>query len=147
MIALPSNADRVLSPPAVAIEDLDVLHVLARNEFAVIRQAARETEILAEASVGYDLGVARVRDAIHLLTRCGDSVVGHTDYRGDGDYNQALSDLRAASVLEAVLDVNVSLMGRVSATGRGEREPLVAGDSEADQRVNRRVEVLVVCDG
>ena len=103
------HADRVLSPPAVAIEDLDGLHVLASSEFAVIRQAVRETEILAEASVGYDL--------------------------------------RAASVLEAVLDVHGSLMGRVSATGRGEREPLVADDSEADQRVNRRVEVLVVCDG
>lgn len=93
----------------MAIEDLDVLHVLASSEFAVIRQAVRETEILAEASVGYDLGVARVRDAIHLLTPCGDSVVGHTDHRGDGDYNQAMSERRAASVLEAVLDVHGSL--------------------------------------
>ena len=40
-----------------------------------------------------------------------------------------------------------TLEGLIEATGRGERDPLVSGDSEADHRVNRRREVQVVCDG
>ena len=74
-------------------------------------------------------------------------LVGHTDVRGDAEYNQDLSERRALSVRDAVLALNGTAVGWVDAIGRGEREPLITASSEADHRVNRRVEVRVICDG
>ena len=74
-------------------------------------------------------------------------LVGHSDTRGDAEYNQTLSERRAQSVRDAVLTLQGTVAGRVDAIGKGEREPLITARSEADHRVNRRVEVRVICDG
>lgn len=68
-------------------------------------------------------------------------VVGHTDSRGAEDYNQKLSEERAAMVagyLGAHFGINKS---RVIAQGRGETEPLAPNDTESGRAKNRRVEV------
>lgn len=68
-------------------------------------------------------------------------VAGHTDHRGDRDYNQRLSADRANAVADAILaeGVNVAKVWRV---GFGEDMPLRAGDSESELGENRRVEFL-----
>ena len=72
-------------------------------------------------------------------------LVGHTDARGDASYNQRLSERRSQSVRRAVLALRDGLDLRVDAIGKGASEPLVPGNSEADHRVNRRVELRVIC--
>ena len=89
----------------------------------------------------YDSAAGRVEDARAFR------LVGHSDTRGDAQYNQDLSERRAHSVREAVLALRGAAAGRVDAIGKGEREPLITARSEADHRVNRRVEVRVICDG
>ena len=108
--------------------------------------------------IEFDYGSARIRVGsvarVEALAQAladldGDAatfqLIGHTDSRGDGDYNQALSERRAKAVVRALLAVEGTLSGRLRATGKGEREPLIAARTEADHGINRRVEVGVLC--
>jgi outer membrane protein OmpA-like peptidoglycan-associated protein len=69
-------------------------------------------------------------------------LVGHTDARGSDDYNQTLSERRAAAVREVLIrDHRIDAL-RMEAMGRGERELVDPGNPYAD--VNRRVQVINV---
>ena len=66
-------------------------------------------------------------------------IVGHTDAKGTDEYNEALSQRRAAAVVRYIVqnfDVDGSL---ISSKGMGERQLLDKGNPEA--AVNRRVEI------
>ncbi len=68
---------------------------------------------------------------------------GHTDDRGSDDYNRELSQGRAESVRQYLLD-NFVDADRVTAVGYGESQPEVPNDSEANWQINRRVEFTVL---
>lgn len=68
-------------------------------------------------------------------------VAGHTDYRGERDYNQRLSVERANAVADAILSTGVNV-ARVWRVGFGEDMPIRAGDYEEAWGENRRVEFL-----
>ncbi len=81
-----------------------------------------------------------------VLLTAGDysiQVFGHTDDVGDDEYNLTLSERRAQSVVDYLIESGVP--GRVViAKGLGKSQPLVeATDEEARQR-NRRVEIAVI---
>lgn len=68
-------------------------------------------------------------------------VVGHTDSRGAEDYNQRLSEERAA-VVAAYLGQHFGIdKSRVITQGRGETDPIAPNDTEEGRAQNRRVEV------
>jgi photosystem I P700 chlorophyll a apoprotein A2 len=74
---------------------------------------------------------------------------GHTDAKGDDDYNQALSERRAASVKDwLVKDAGIEA-SRISTHGLGETRPKAAnqkpdGSDDPDGRQqNRRVEITI----
>ena len=80
-----------------------------------------------------------------VLGRYGDSrvlVVGHTDAVGPDDYNQHLSQERAAAVREALATYGVDSQ-RIRAEGHGEAEPRADNATEAGRAANRRVEILI----
>ena len=94
--------------------------------------------------------VARVEALAQALADLADDatafrLIGHTDSRGDADYNQTLSERRADRVRDAVLAAQRALSGRLRTEGRGERESLIEARTEAEHGANRRVEVGVVC--
>ncbi|HET9820783.1 MAG TPA: OmpA family protein [Burkholderiaceae bacterium] len=69
-------------------------------------------------------------------------VIGHTDTVGSDSFNDALSRQRAEVVRTALLARGIAA-DKVTAIGRGKREPLVpTGDNVAEPR-NRRVEIQV----
>jgi OmpA-OmpF porin, OOP family len=68
------------------------------------------------------------------------TVVGHTDSVGTDDYNVQLSDRRAKAVVEYLVGQGVAAH-RLSAEGRGEREPVQSNDTVAGRYENRRVEL------
>ena len=70
-------------------------------------------------------------------------IVGHTDKRGSGFYNQALSEKRADTVKTELERNFPSLAGRLETRGRGESELLYNGDTEVDHQLNRRVKVVM----
>lgn len=69
-------------------------------------------------------------------------IVGHTDSRGTEEYNQQLSQRRAASTANYLVTQGVERM-RLRTEGRGELEPIADNTSEASQQRNRRVEVAI----
>jgi len=69
-------------------------------------------------------------------------IVGHTDATGPDSYNMSLSERRAAAASSYLATQGVS-RARLRSTGRGEAEPIVSNDSEADRQKNRRVEVAI----
>ncbi len=70
-------------------------------------------------------------------------VEGHTDSRGNADYNKNLSQQRAESVVTYLIGKGVA-QSRLTATGYGEEKPLDGRNiSEAHER-NRRVDFFVV---
>lgn len=69
-------------------------------------------------------------------------IVGHTDAAGTSDYNQALSQRRAAAALNYLVSQGVN-SSRLRASGRGEMEPIATNDTEAGRQLNRRVEIAI----
>lgn len=69
-------------------------------------------------------------------------IVGHTDALGATEYNQGLSQRRAASASNYLVARGVSA-GRLRTSGRGELEPIAPNGTESGQQRNRRVEVAI----
>ena len=67
-------------------------------------------------------------------------IIGHSSSEGADDYNRALSERRAASVVAALIGLGMN-DSALSAVGRGEDEPIASNDDEAGRSLNRRVEV------
>ena len=64
---------------------------------------------------------------------------GHTDSKGNDDYNQKLSDRRAAAV-KAKLVEDYGIPGsRISTVGYGESRPIASNDTDEGRARNRRV--------
>ncbi|MGB4063211.1 MAG: OmpA family protein [Azonexus sp.] len=69
-------------------------------------------------------------------------VIGHTDRVGSVDGNDRLSKTRAESLRDQLIESGVPA-DKLSAVGRGERDPLVPTEDEVDEPKNRRVEISV----
>lgn len=69
-------------------------------------------------------------------------IEGHTDNTGSDDYNQGLSEKRAASAQKQLINSGVN-PSRLSAIGYGEAQPLEDNETNAGQQANRRVEVVI----
>ena len=71
-------------------------------------------------------------------------VSGHTDDIGELDYNNALSQRRAQSVIRYLTEQQNIDPERLKASYFGETRPLESNDSPAGRRVNRRVEFQLI---
>jgi outer membrane protein OmpA-like peptidoglycan-associated protein len=69
-------------------------------------------------------------------------VEGHTDSVGGDQYNQRLSEERAGSVRDFLVQQGVS-MNNVFALGYGKGEPIASNDTASGRAQNRRVELVV----
>jgi outer membrane protein OmpA-like peptidoglycan-associated protein len=69
-------------------------------------------------------------------------IVGHTDNVGDDSYNQRLSERRANSAAAYLAAQGVATT-RLTASGKGESEPVTTNDTDAGRQQNRRVEVAI----
>ncbi len=65
-------------------------------------------------------------------------IAGHTDSRGSLDYNQGLSERRAASVKEYIAAAGFPA-GQMSTVGYGETQPVASNDTDEGRAQNRRV--------
>lgn len=70
-------------------------------------------------------------------------IIGHTDSTGATDYNQALSERRAASVANYFRSRGV-LPQRLAAYGMGETQPIASNATPEGRQANRRVELRIV---
>jgi outer membrane protein OmpA-like peptidoglycan-associated protein len=70
------------------------------------------------------------------------SVEGHTDNVGSDDYNQRLSQQRADSVRNYLVDQGVP-NERVTSAGFGKSQPKAGNDTPEGRQLNRRVEIHI----
>ena len=96
------------------------------------------SDLLTGATVHLDKLVA-------FLNRYPDREVmieGYTDSVGSQDYNQGLSERRAESVRHYLTGQGID-SGRLTASGKGESNPVAGNDSATGRQQNRRVEVII----
>lgn len=72
-------------------------------------------------------------------------VEGHTDSVGSDEYNQTLSEHRAAAVRDYLVGQGIGA-GTVTAKGLGKTVPVATNDTAEGRQKNRRVEVVVSGD-
>ena len=70
-------------------------------------------------------------------------IIGHTDNVGKEDYNQRLSEGRAASVKREMVKRGIAA-DRMETEGHGETDPIVPNDSDEHRQMNRRVEIEIL---
>jgi outer membrane protein OmpA-like peptidoglycan-associated protein len=70
-------------------------------------------------------------------------IVGHTDSDGDAAYNQQLSERRANSIADILLDAGIPF-SRIQTFGRGESQPVASNLDPAGKAKNRRVEIVIL---
>lgn len=68
-------------------------------------------------------------------------IEGHTDSVGSDEFNQSLSERRAASVQAALFERGVEA-SQISVVGKGETTPVASNDNAAGRQQNRRVELV-----
>lgn len=88
---------------------------------------------------------SNLSDLARSLQRYPDSevlIVGHTDATGTDSYNWTLSERRAASARNYLVQQGID-PSRIRTAGRGETEPIASNDTAAGQAQNRRVEVAI----
>lgn len=91
---------------------------------------------------GFDADINTLADFMQTYPQVKVVVEGHTDDRGSKKYNQALSERRAASVRQRLIDLGVAAE-RVTAIGYGEERPIADNKTAEGRYENRRVEALV----
>ena len=67
------------------------------------------------------------------------TIVGHTDNVGDPDKNMALSEERAKSVGQYLIDEFGIDGSRITAVGNGSQKPIANNDTEEGRQINRRI--------
>ncbi len=72
-------------------------------------------------------------------------VEGHTDNVGGDEYNQRLSEQRAAAVRDYLVTQGLNA-GTITAKGLGKTQPVASNDNAAGRQMNRRVELVVSGD-
>ncbi len=122
------------------------------EEANVFRQ--RDTIILRLAGLSFDSGasqikpkdfelLAKVEKAIDVFPRSELTIEGHTDSHGGDELNQTLSQARAESVKQYMVNAMRIPTYRLIATGYGETRPVASNETEAGRARNRRIDIVI----
>jgi outer membrane protein OmpA-like peptidoglycan-associated protein len=122
------------------------------NEILETRDSARGL-IVSMSDVLFDSGqyslkpgarekLAKVAGILIAYPSLNIAVGGYTDNVGGDEMNQKLSENRAGSVRDYLVQEGV-VAGSVSATGFGNSSPVASNDNSAGRQENRRVELVV----
>jgi outer membrane protein OmpA-like peptidoglycan-associated protein len=103
--------------------------------------ATDKTKILPRSFAMMNEVTAALRERPAVRVR----IEGHTDSRGSHDHNEKLSQGRAASVRQYLIDHGVD-PGRMESVGYGPDRPIATNKTAAGREENRRVEFLIVAD-
>ncbi len=120
--------------PVISEEIIKKVNTAAQNIFFV----TGSSKLLAKS-------FPKLNDVVKILTDNPTYKVqidGHTDEVGKDDYNQTLSEQRAASVKAYFVSKGIA-EGRLSSAGYGETKPVADNKTAAGRAKNRRVEMAL----
>ncbi|RHJ83251.1 OmpA family protein [Parabacteroides sp. AM08-6] len=72
-------------------------------------------------------------------------IIGFTDNTGKVDYNQTLSEKRAKSVFDYLMQQGIS-SDRMVYEGKGVHDPVASNDTPEGRALNRRVEIVILAN-
>lgn len=72
-------------------------------------------------------------------------VEGYTDSTGGANYNQELSERRASSVGNVLMEMGIS-QDRITTRGYGDADPVASNTTASGRQLNRRVEIVLSGD-
>jgi outer membrane protein OmpA-like peptidoglycan-associated protein len=87
--------------------------------------------------------IKKVADFLNAFTDKNAVIEGYTDSLGNEDYNRILSENRAKSVRQMLIDKYGIDGSRISAVGYGKDNPLASNDTAAGRQKNRRIETVI----
>jgi OOP family OmpA-OmpF porin len=90
----------------------------------------------------FDL-LAKVEKAIDVFPRSEITIEGHTDAHGGDESNQILSQERAESVQQYMINAMRIPSYRLIATGYGETRPISSNETESGRARNRRIDIVI----
>jgi len=90
----------------------------------------------------FDL-LAKVEKAIDVFPRSELIIEGHTDSHGGDDFNQQLSQERAESVQQYMINAMRIPTYRLIATGYGETRPVASNETQSGRTRNRRIDIVI----
>ena len=130
-----------LEHEVVSVDSRASYQTLCRRQFLTL---ARDNKIqFFNSGAAINTDAYRALDAlIELAVQCPSlviEVVGHTDSSGEEAANLAISEARAAAVVDYMVSRGLPTR-RLSGTGAGSSRPLVAESNRNSRRLNRRVE-------
>ncbi|WP_375192155.1 OmpA family protein [Marinobacter sp.] len=113
-----------------------------------------QIELVMPGNITFDLNQSSIQpsfmdtlESVALVLKEYDKTIiqieGHTDSSGSDSYNQLLSEQRANSVRDFLLNQGIEPK-RTRAVGYGERYPIASNDTAAGREQNRRVELTLV---
>ncbi|MGM0628099.1 MAG: OmpA family protein, partial [Candidatus Fermentibacterota bacterium] len=119
-----------------------------------LRPALREGQVLSFSNIYFEVGSSTIQSQsydvldqiVEMLKENEDArvqIAGHTDSDGSASYNQQLSEQRAASVFQYLVNHGISA-SRLETIGFGESQPAVPNTSAANKAQNRRIEFTVL---
>ena len=122
------------------------------NEARVFREG--DTIILRLVGLTFDSGASDIRPesfdllgkvekAIDVFPRSELIIEGHTDSHGGDEFNQTLSQQRAESVQQYMINAMRIPTYRLIATGYGETRPIASNETDAGRQRNRRIDIVI----
>lgn len=118
--------------------EADIADILARRQISF---APGQTRVVGESAEVVDEIATVLRDCGELAFEIG----GHTDSQGRAEMNLALSEQRAAAVLEALVQRRV-LVSQMTAVGYGQNRPIAENDTPEGREANRRIEFRLLVE-
>jgi len=126
--------------------------MFGRSEARVFREGDRV--ILRLVGLTFDSGkseikqssfdlLAKVERAIDVFPSSELVIEGHTDSYGGDESNQALSQQRAESVQQYMVNAMRIPSYRLIATGYGETNPVANNETESGRARNRRIDIVI----
>ena len=100
----------------------------------------------AEVGPGAQRSIDKLADFLKAYPRRNVLIEGHTDNSGDEAFNIKLSQQRADTVRDRLVEKGVAPQ-RIRTKGYGPKFPVVDNDSPGGRQQNRRVEVVVLDEG
>ena len=134
-------------------QEKEMREALAASEAASLRREGNLLALTFKGDVTFDTNsttvapglyseINRVANVLNHYPTTLIRVEGHTDSVGKEEYNQDLSNRRAASVRDQLVQRGVSI-NRIQTIGFGEAMPVASNDTSAGRQLNRRVEIKI----
>jgi OmpA-OmpF porin, OOP family len=97
----------------------------------------------AELADKHEALMDKVKQALAALPAGRITVEGHTDSTGHPQFNEQLSQKRAETVKEYLVNNGVADSAKVEAVGKGSEEPIMANSTKEGRAANRRIDLTV----